>query len=351
MTPEQKQSFYDDGFLIFRDIIPTETVRVAARQLYGDLSAVWQSSMAVARQSDEPNETAIALHRTASLAATKTGVSPAILNLVDPDSTLMQSIFEALGQRTRRPQGAQLATIFPNQPHAGINESGYPSSEVPFFGWHGHLDGLWNGASPVHQRTDRAMNDEERAAWFQDPGRNGVRRTYKGTNVLNFTALLGIPLSDQMVEGSGNLGLLRGAHHPMSEFFRFQRDKGGPLGPDGPDWERMDSTCPNRAGLRHYPDQVRQQFKEDGAYTSDGQLWPKPTLIKVRPGDAVIALHAIPHCSTRLEGVSPRLMAYYRLVAENRPAENPTVFPDALCDCWFDWKGMREVVKDNQASS
>ena len=351
MSPEQKQSFYDDGFLIFRDILPTEIVRAAARQIYGDLDAVWQTSTTLAQvDGDSSNNNFASQHLEAAKASLQSRKSEAILRLIDSDNALMRSINEALGKPMRPPPSAQLATLFPHELGHRLNEAGYPVDEVPFFGWHGHLDGLWNGAAPVHQRTDRAMNNEELAAWNRDPGRNGVRRIYAHANVLNFTGLLGIPLSDQMVEGSGNLGLLRGAHHPISEFFASQRERGGPLGPDGPGWERIDRMAPNQSGLRHYPDQVKNQFKEDAAYTSNGQIWPKPTLIKVRPGDAVLTLHAVPHCATRLEGVSPRLMAYFRFVVADRPSDQVHCYPDALCDCWLEWEGMREVVNDNRLS-
>lgn len=349
MTPEQKQSFYDDGFLIFRDIIPPEVVNNAVRTLWSNLSAVWQSSMATTQRDSEPNQEAEARRIKAAQTAMQTGIDPAITALADDESDLMRSIAEALGNPVFKPRRAQLANIFPNHPRGGINESGYPADEVPFYSWHGHLDGLWNGASPMHQRTDRGMNAEELAKWNRDPAKNGVRRTYPGNvNVLNFTALLGIPLSDQMQEGAGNVGLLRGAHHPMSRFFRYQREKGGPLGPDGPDWERIDTSAPNRGGLRHYPEQVRSEFTEGAAYTQDGRMWPKPELIKMKPGDAVLALHAVPHSATRLEGHSPRLMAYFRLVSSARDKDNAQLNADALCDCWLEWDGMREVVASNQ---
>ena len=56
-------------------------------------------------------------------------------------------IAEALGPIVRH-RGVQLATRFPSDPSERINESGYPDRDTPFFGWHGHLDGLWNGAAP-----------------------------------------------------------------------------------------------------------------------------------------------------------------------------------------------------------
>lgn len=345
MTPEQKQSFYEDGFVVLKDIVPPEAVTLAVRRLYGGLSAIWQASMAQKRRADPADSSVGDRLQEAVNVAMSAGTDPVILDLANPQSELMRSIGEALGDPVQDIRGAQLATIFPHELGNGFNEAGYRSDEVPFYGWHGHLDGLWNGAAPVHQRTDRPMNDAELALWNRDPAKNSVRRTYPGgINIRNFTGLLGIPLSDQMVEGSGNLGLLRGAHHPMSRFFQYQRDAGGPLGPDGPGWERIDTSAPNFSGLRHYPEQIREQFSDDAEYTSDGRMWPKPTLIKVKPGDAVLTLHAVPHSSTRLEGNSPRLMAYFRLLSSKRDHSSPESFADALCDCWLEWEGMRELT-------
>ncbi|MCY3858048.1 MAG: hypothetical protein OXG25_03980 [Gammaproteobacteria bacterium] len=345
MTPEEKQSFYEDGFVVLRDIVPPEAVTRAVRMVYGGLSAIWQASIAKKRNDGRSDPQVETRFQNAVRAATQAGSNSSILDLVATDSPLMLSMTEALGHPFRPIRGAQLATIFPHEPGNGINEAGYFADELPFYGWHGHLDGLWNGAAPVHQRTDRPMNEEELTRWNRDPARNGVRRTYPGgTHVLNFTALLGIPLSDQLVEGAGNLGLLRGAHHAIADFFQYQRDAGGPLGPDGPGWERIDTNARNFSGLRHYPDQVREQFSDGAEYTSDGRMWPRPTLIKVKPGDAVLTLHAVPHGSTRLEGNSPRLMAYFRLVSSARDPSSPENSVDALCDCWLEWKGMHELA-------
>ena len=353
MTPDQKRQFYNDGFLIFRDIVPNEIVVTAARAFHGQLSAVWGSSMAMLRNLDSDEDSHFENWKKSVEVASRTGVDPSILALAAPGSELVRSIEEALGGTIRSFRGAQLATLFPHEPTNHINESGYYSQDVPFYGWHGHLDGLWNGSAPVHQRTDRPMNSEELQAWSKDLARNGVRKSFPESNstISNFTALLGIPLSDQMIEGCGNLGLLKGAHHHIERFFQHQRELGGPLGPDGPDWERIDTEAPNKSGLRHYPEVIREQFKADAAFTSDNRIWPKPTLINVKPGDAVLALHAIPHCSTRNESYNPRIMAYFRIVPESRPREFFPSYPDALCDCWLEWKGMQDTVREERVKT
>jgi hypothetical protein len=45
-------------------------------------------------------------------------------------------------------------------------------------------------------------------------------------NIQNFTALVGVALTDQRKEGVGNLGVLKGAHHAMEEFFQEQAAAG-----------------------------------------------------------------------------------------------------------------------------
>ena len=354
MTPQEKQTFYENGWIVFQDIIPKEAIDSAVRAFYGGLSGVWQSAMAERRDLKNATKTATTRVRERSVdRAMRAGTEPARLNLVKPESKLMQSISEAMGQPIVQPRGAQLATIFPHTPENRINEAGYPAYDVPFYGWHGHLDGLWNGGGPVHQRIDRPMNEEELARWNRETGRNGVRREFpkSNTNITNFTALLGIPLSEQMEDGCGNLGLLTGAHHHIERFFQMQRDQGGPLGPDGPDWPRLDEKAPNRSGLRHYPDQVRDQFKEGAAYTSDGRMWPRPDLVKMKPGDAVLVLHAVPHSSSRLERLTPRINAYFRLTPKSSQRESLGPNPEALCDCWLEWEGMHQTVAANRASS
>ena len=248
--------------------------------------------------------------------------------------------------------GCQLASRFPTEPSDRVNEAGYRDRDTPFFGWHGHLDGLWNGATATHQDVNEPMNAAQLAAWHQQPSRNGCRKAFPehGANITGFTALVAVALSDQTAEGAGNVGLLKGAHHEMERFFRHQRDAGGPLGPDGPNWDRIDESAPNGAGLRHYPDAVRQAFAPHGTTTADGKFWPRPTLLRLAPGDAAIVLHLTPHSATRVHGDEPRLMGYFRVAAEARPAANKRVYPDALCDIWREWPGMAEVVAEQRGS-
>ena len=316
LSAAQKASFYRDGFVVLPGIVPRCLVTAARRRLYMDLGRGERSR----------------------------GDHAEFVGLFN-DTALRGVVEEALGP-IRPARGCQLATNFPADPADRVNESGYPDRDTPFRAWHGHLDGLWNGATPVHQDVDTPMDDAARRAWHREPSRNGCRKTFAdlGANIMNFAALVAVALSDQTEEGAGNVGLLRGAHHEMERFFRAQRDAGGPLGPDGPQWPRIDEQAPNGAGLRHYPDAVREAFAENAQRTPDGKLWPRPTLLRLAPGDAAIILHAVPHSATRVEGSEPRLMAYFRVTPEARPAANRAVYPAALCDIWHEWPGMADTV-------
>ena len=221
-----------------------------------------------------------------------------------------------------------------------IGQAGYPIKDVPFRHWFGHLDGLWNGGCLPPQ-----SREEDAEGWDAEQATNGALRSpAEGCNLANsFTCLLGIALSDQTEEGSGNLGLLRGAHTHMAEFFQAQQQAGGPLGPDGPGWPREDPNAPNGRGLVFIPPPVVEKYEADGERTADGRLWARPTMMKLKPGDAVLVLHSVPHCASLNDlGADPRIMIYFRLTPEARPQEARPCYPAALLDPWLEWPGMRE---------
>lgn len=322
MSLEQKRSFYRDGFVVLPGIVPPEMVAAARRRIFVGLGG------------GEP-------------ARGNDAVFMDLYNATDIAAIIAEALGPIVGHR-----GVQLASRFPTDPSERINESGYPDRDTPFFGWHGHLDGLWNGAVPMHQDVNRPMTAEEHDAWHSEPSRNGCLKCHpeSNVNIMNFAALVGVALSDQTEEGVGNVGVLKGAHHEMERFFRGQRAAGGPLGPDGPGWPRVDTGAPNASGLRHYPDAVRDAFRPHGVETADGRFWPKPTLVRMAAGDAVVVLHAVPHCATRVEGSEPRLMAYFRIMPERRPSANRSIYPEALCDIWHEWLGMAAVVAEQRGA-
>lgn len=324
---DQKRALYRDGFVVLREFVDQDRVARARRLVLENLDRR-RDGGANDRRARRSNP----------------GLSPIVLGLFN-DSGLRDLLDEALGP-VGAARGCQLATRLPAEPGEQVNESGYRDRDTPFRGWHGHLDGLWNGATRIHQHVDRAMTPAETDAWNQEPSSNGCRKAFPdlGTNLRNFAALVAVALSDQTAEGAGNFGVLKGAHHHIERFFRDQREAGGPLGPDGPNWERIDRDAPNGCGLRHYPDAVRLAFAKDAYRTPDGKLWPKPTLLRMAPGDAAIVLHAVPHGATRVAVSEPRLMAFFRVTPLARPEGNRAVYPDALCDIWREWPGMADVV-------
>jgi len=320
MSDVQKRTLYRDGFVVLPGMASAQQVAAARRRLFMSLGAGEAAD----------------------------GKKPEFLDLFN-GTDLAPLVAEALGP-VAPAKYCQLPSRFPANPVDGVNEAGYPDRETPFHGWHGHLDGLWNGATAVHQDVKRPMTAAERKAWHGEKSRNGCRKSFPehASNLMNFTLLVAVALSDQTEEGRGNVGVLKGAHHHIEAFFRRQRDAGGPLGPDGPDWQRVDTQAPNGAGLRHYPEAVRQAFAPDGATGKDGRFWPRPTLLRLAPGDAALVLHATPHGATRVASSEPRFMAYFRVSPLTRPAANKLVHPDALCDIWSEWPGMASIVAEQR---
>ena len=278
-TREQIKTFYRDGFVILRNVVSEAHVNEVRRGIFEELGNLRSQAVhAALRPEDFQTRAEYEAVNEAALATLRGGSQPSVLGLFN-DTVLISIIEAALGAPVVPVKGAQLATSFPAGPGDTINESGYRDRDTPFHGWVGHLDGLWNGGSRIHQRTDRPMNESERKRWSREAGTNSVPKynPEHRANIRNFTVLIGVALSDQRTEGVGNLGLLKGAHHAIEEFFRWQRDAGGPLGPDGPGWPRIDTSAPNFGGLRHYPDAVRDRFAQDAARSGDCRLGSPPS--------------------------------------------------------------------------
>ena len=219
LTDDEKRKLYRDGFLIVRKAVPEQMVEDARRHLNVHMGAMRGQAMS-AKKIDLVRQNAV---------ATVDGTHHVFTDLYNA-SGLKGLVKSAIGGPLPDAMGAQVATNFPGRQEESVNEAGYRDGDTPFHGWCGHLDGLWNGAAPV-PGIEQPMSGSERRKWYQDPARNGCSRSYEGTgmNITNFTALVGVALSDQRREGVGNLGLLKGAHLKMGEFFRWQQEGGGPL--------------------------------------------------------------------------------------------------------------------------
>ena len=335
LSRRQKEAMYRDGFLILRKAVPTEMVTTARQLLNTHLGAVTQS----ARRSKP------AVVREVAETAAAAALDPRLLDLFNK-TDLSPTVDAFLGEPANPVKAAQIATRFPEDAPMRVNESGYREKDTPFHGWFGHLDGLWNGGTQVPDIGEE-LTPHKRRLWYRNAGTNTIPRTFPelNCNVANFTALIGVALSDQRREGAGNLGLLKGAHRRLERFFREQREAGGPLGPDGPGWPREHEEAPNGHGLRHFPDAVRESYRRTAVFTEDGHCWPRPTLMKLAPGDAVIVHFSTPHGATLVSGPDPRFMLYFRVTPKSRPQRNHRVYPDALCDIWLEWKSMHTFRK------
>lgn len=337
LTTGQKQNLYRDGYLVLKQVIPKEMAEKARRLLFERMGRLRR---AAAEAAASGNVEALA---EASRLMGRSGGSATIMNLLNatPVKPLLES---ALGAPVAPVRGAQLAILYPGEDEDTVNEAGFRNIETPFAGWCGHLDGLWNGGITTPP-VDRDLSDEEEKEWQGERGMNSALKYHPehNTNISCFTALVAVALSDQRSIGVGNLGLLKGGHHKMEAFFRWQREQGGPLGPEGPGWPRIDDKAPNKHGLVHYPDKVKKAYKRSAIVADTGQIWPKPKFMKVQTGDAIIVHYATPHSSSRVLAADPRMMVYFRTVAESRPEEFLSVYPDVLCDNWLEWEGMREV--------
>ena len=79
---------------------------------------------------------------------------------------------------------------------------------------------------------------------------------------------------------------------------------------------------PNGRGLVFIPPPVVEKYEADGERTADGRLWARPTMMKLKPGDAVLVLHSVPHCASLNDlGADPRIMIYFRLTPQARPQD------------------------------
>ena len=139
---DQKRILYRDGFVVLRGFVDQDRVAQARRLVLEDLDR----RRGVGAEDGKARRPYL-------------GLSPVVVGLFN-DTGLRDVIEEALG-----PVGAaracQLATRLYAEPGDYVNESGYRDRDTPFLGWHGHLDGLWNGATRIHQHVDRPMTPEE----------------------------------------------------------------------------------------------------------------------------------------------------------------------------------------------
>ena len=111
-------------------------------------------------------------------------------------------------------------------------------------------------------------------------------------------------------------------------------------------WEREVESSDNGHGIRWFPDSVGAASAKGARSGPDGRLWPLPTLVKLRAGDAIVCHHALPHAASWNSGQEPRVMVYFRLTRTDRPEGCASSYPDAMCDPWLEYEGLRATVAE-----
>ena len=300
-------------------------------------------------------------------------------------SSVTPILHEAMGYFDP-PIAAQVGVRPVSGPGNHFNNLGYRERDMPYYAAESHVDGSMTIRIP--QEVQDGTPDEIYRRYIASGPKGDLGRSPDviGHNMVpmfedpdmtlglgSFTAFVFVCLNDQTVEGRGQTALLRGAHHAVEEFFRFQRDTNNHLGVEGPGWPRLDYTVPNRCGLIYLPEAVREQFiDEDSECTPDGRRWPRPTQILMEPGDACITVYQIPHSGTRNEGTEPRQSIIFRIRNKKRQpnvlVNGITDHPDrgqrgewltfekgndpwqrskyAMCNMWHEWDGMGDVVAE-----
>ena len=235
--------------------------------------------------------------------------------------------------------------------------TGRPLDPVPYFG-----------------ENDERRGSNDGQLW-QDPDRT--------ISLGSYSALVGIALNDQSVPGRGQFAVLKGMHETVEAAFRFQRDTGGVIGPEGPGWPRIKATEKGQTYLNGLPESVRARMYERRKHSDpvEGWEWPELTPVLLQEGDAVIALHSCPHTATPNRGPEPRMNIYFRIrrLREENPHEgsrrlghgvsdhldrgyygqfleypstyNPWMTSiEKLCNHWAEWQGMQDFVAENSVA-
>lgn len=355
LTPIEKQHLFDHGYVIIRDAVSREMID-KARALVTEALPEDEHQLLVPGKL-ATHEDMVGLLNSSSLAAilnSEMGPFPPVISC----QVAVLPPFESLG--------------------------GQPGT---------HVDGGWSGRIPdkaeeINLETGRPFND---AAYF---GTNDEVRGYndgllwmdkeqRRLSYGSYTALVGVALNDQLIPGHGQFAVLSDTHEEVEACFRAQRDAGGTVGPEGPDWPRIKIGKSGRPYCNGLPDRIREiaeQRRADGEAT-DEWPWPELTSVLLGAGDAVIALHSCPHTPTPNLGPNPRMNIYFRVrrLREGDPNEGarrrahgvndhpergyfgqfldyPEGYDhiaesiDRLCDHWQEWDGMQSLIKARQES-
>ncbi len=239
LTLEQKRDLYHDGFLVLKKVIPDELVEASLDR--------------IKRAKKGEN----------------LGGEKEMTNLVNA-SPLTPILHEAMGYFDP-PVHCQVGVIKQTQPGEHFNSLGYKDKDMPYYGAQVHMDG--SQTINVPQEVQEGSEEEIYYRYIASGPKGDLGRSpdVMGHNMVplfqdpemtlalgSFTAFVFVCLNDQTEEGRGQTSLLKGAHHEMEKFFRWQYETNGHLGPEGPGWPRINYESANRCGLFYIPDSVRK---------------------------------------------------------------------------------------------
>jgi hypothetical protein len=353
LSHEQKLALYRDGYVILKNVVPQALVDRALDRI----------------KRAEKGE--------------NLGPANEMTDLVNA-SAITPILHEAIGPFDP-PSVCQVGVLKPREPGDHFNNLGYRDRDMPYYGAETHVDGSMTIRIP--QEVQAGSGDEIYARYVASGPKRDLGRSPDviGHNMVpmfedpsmtlglgSFTAFAFVCLNDQTREGCGQTALLKGAHHAVERFFRWQRDTNNHLGVEGPGWPRLNHEAPNRCGLVYLPQAVRDEFiDETSECTPDGVKWPRPTQILMEPGDACVTVYQIPHSGTRNEnGTESRKNIIFRIRNKNQQpnivVNGVTDHPDRgqmgewldfeegndpwerskhhMCNMWDNWEGMQDVA-------
>lgn len=378
MSEEEKIHLVRHGFVIIRDAVPKAVIDRCRERIYRDDPRVRKTSGFDL------------LPKSGSALPTCDEVM-AVWN----ESTVKQKIRSAMGPFSPL-VAAQVAITPPN------TDTGFGGHRPTC-----HCDGTWGGpAEPfprgmelapmegMREECLRPIDPTLRVKLFGEdetetvsPLQTGVLWQDKAKTVSmgSYTCVVGIALNDQRRAGKGQFGVYAGMHQPMQQFFRWQRDMGGPIGPDGPGWPRLVQDAKGFVSQSNgIPPALRKQAqaiddRETPFSDAEGWPWPEISPCLLSPGDAVVALHSCPHSPTPNASDDPRMNLYFRIrrFRERDPNEGTRrmghgvndhldrgaygqwldypegydpirVSVDAMCDHWSEWDGIDDALLEQQ---
>ena len=303
LTLEQKRTFYRDGFIVLKNIVPKELTHRAPTtgQYHRRSNCEWYDGRAQKkkplcrqRRHHHRSHQQNGAHR---IAHQHHGAHLILRQMALRRFCIRASLPEKLASTVCRTMKCPIMHFF---------RIWTASGQAPFPKGRDEVDDWYAPKTPHFGDRSASVIGINGSPLFQDPDCM--------LSIGSFTTFVGVVLSDQSKFGYGNFAVLRGAHHHTAKFFRRQRAQGGVIGPEGHDWPRLKPVGDKGVGINYMPEWIANHYREDAQYTPDGLMWPEPTPLLVEEGDAFITAHGIPHCGTRNDlGADPRISAYFRL--------------------------------------